>query len=98
MKQLFSLAAIIFLLASCTKNVSHPKNGNANQLTQFTSAANVSNAGTCIDPNGKPEESDYGIAIDPDGKPQNNDSGTSLDPSGKPGSDEGIVIDGNGKP
>jgi hypothetical protein len=72
MKQLFSLAVILLLLASCTKDADLP-------------AANESDAGVVIDPNGKPASNNYGIAIDPDGKPAPSKySGTSLDPSGKP--------------
>lgn len=105
MKQLFSLAAILFILASCSKNVEDiklPKEtglAKTSGLTQGT--INVSNAGTCIDPNGKPAGSNYGIAIDPDGKPYPvNNSGTSLDPSGKPVTQNnyGIAIDPDGKP
>lgn len=78
MKQLLSAALLMICFASCVKSVSKPSTEKA-----VNSAVRISASGTCIDPNGKPQESDYGIAIDPNDKPL---------------SDNGILIDGNGKP
>ena len=73
----FTLFLFAMVLFACKKenDIGIQIDGNGKPASVANGSLTTSNAGTCIDSNGKPmgkdtATSDYGIAIDPDGKPR----------------------------